>query len=74
MSGQWLYKSGRTLERRNNTANGGPRFWVTFDDGTRLPTKADAQVNHVIGNPEYDDRVRVWVERGEITDIFQVDA
>lgn len=72
MSGEWFSKSGRTLERRQNSTNGNPRYWVTFADGTRLPTATDASVGYVIGNSEFDGAVRVWVVRGHITDIVAV--
>lgn len=72
MSEQWLRKSGRTTQRRQNSTNGGPRFWVTFDDGTRLPTATDANVAHRIENSDYDGDVEIWLVRGEITDIRAV--
>lgn len=72
MSEQWLRKSGRTLERRWNTNAGNPRFWVSFADGSRLPTEDDAAVNFVIHNSDFDGVVEVLVRNGAIIDIAGV--
>ncbi len=69
---QWIRKSGRTLERRRNTRDGGPRFCVSFDDGTRYPTEGDAAVNHLIGNSDYDGVDDVLVRDGQIVGINTV--
>lgn len=66
----YIRKSGRTLERMNNSRNGNPRYRVTFADGTVFPTAVDAQVGYAIGNPEYNGDVDVKVNgRGEVVDI-----
>lgn len=67
--GEWVRKSGLTTERRTNTTNGNPRFWVTFSDGTRFATANDASVGFVIENSEYRGDVLVYIEGGVIKDI-----
>ena len=67
-------KSGRTLERLRSSANGNPRYRVTFADGTTFTTERDAQLGYSIGNPEFDGDVLVTVDsQGEIVDIEAVD-
>lgn len=72
MSERWVRKSGRSLERLRNSANGNPRFRVTFDDGTSFETGRDAQVGYLIGNSEFDGVVDILVRRREIVDIRAV--
>jgi hypothetical protein len=51
-----------SVERANNSKDGNPRYRVTLDDGTAMLTKADAALNHYIGNPEFrDGQVRVAI-------------
>lgn len=61
---EWLRKSGRTVERRQNTPSGGPRFRVIFDDGTQFATADDSQVAHVITNSEFDGAVEIQLGAG----------
>ena len=42
-------------ERMKSSANGNPRFWVTFDDGVEAPTAVDAMLGYAITNQEYRD-------------------
>jgi len=74
MASQWLRKSGMTLERRQNSPNGNPRYFAMFADGTRLPTVSDGQVNYLIPNPEYAGDVEIEVRGGEIINVREVTA
>lgn len=44
-----------SLERLNASANGNPRFKVTFTNGESALTQSDASINYAIENPEYRD-------------------
>jgi hypothetical protein len=66
----YVRKSGRTLERLQNSVNGNPRYRVTFADGTCYPMGRDLQVGYTIGNPEFDGDVWVQLHRGEIVDVI----
>lgn len=48
-------KTIASLERMKLSANGNPRFRVTFTDGTVAQTQTDASVGYAIENPEYRD-------------------
>lgn len=59
-----LIKTIRSLERLNLSGNGGPRFRVTFTDGTSANTEPDASINWEIENSEYQNvRLRVTFNR-----------
>jgi hypothetical protein len=48
------------LERLRLSANGNPRFRVTFTSGLVAQTQTDSSVGYSISNPEFRDRpVRV---------------
>lgn len=42
-----------SVERARNTADGNPRFDVTFTDGTTARTAPDSQVGHYAENSEW---------------------
>lgn len=44
-----------SLERLNTSANGNPRFRVTFTNGTVAETQSDAALNYGIENREFRD-------------------
>lgn len=46
-----------SIERRQNTASGNPRWKVQLDDGRVLETEPDAAVGH---------RIDGWFERGPV--------
>ena len=41
------------IERARSSVNGNPAFYLTFTDGTRSRTMADAGFAYGIENPEY---------------------
>jgi hypothetical protein len=43
------------LERKRDSASGGPRWRVTFDDGLVADTQSHAKIGHEIDNPGYRD-------------------
>lgn len=60
------------IDRMRSSANGNPRYSVTFTDGTSAPTGVDASVGYEINNPEYRD-VPLRVEfngRGSIVAVY----
>lgn len=44
-----------SLERRNNSVNGNPRWRVTFTSGLVADTMSDAMVSYELNNPEFRD-------------------
>lgn len=44
------------LERLRLSANGNPRFRVTFTNGLVAQTQTDSSVGYSISNPEFRDR------------------
>lgn len=59
-----------SLKRLSNSANGNPRWEVTFTDGTVFETGKDSMVGYVIDNWEYRDvMVTVQLSRGKIVNI-----
>lgn len=51
------------LERLTNSANGNPRYAVTFNNGTEATTQADASLNYGITNPEAKEALDVTFSR-----------
>lgn len=41
------------LDRMDSSANGNPRYLVTFTDGTGKPTSPDASIAYALPNPEF---------------------
>ena len=59
----------KDLNRLVNSANGNPRYTVTFTDGRKLHTAEDATIGYLITNDEYIGRpLRLRLEDGEIAD------
>lgn len=57
-------KTIASLERLKFSANGNPRFKVTFTDGTVAQTQTDGQIGYTLENSEYRDvRVKVFYTR-----------
>lgn len=46
----------QSLERLRLSANGNPRFRITFTNGRIAQTQSDAGINYGIENPEYRDK------------------
>ena len=59
-----------SLERRTNSPYGNPRWFVTFTDGSRLPTADESAVANRIDNSEYADvPLLVTVRDGAVTSV-----
>lgn len=50
------------IDRMQSSANGNPRFMITFADHGSYPTEVDAGLAYGINNPEYRrGLVHVWI-------------